>query len=171
MRLSPARTAGGSSSAPAIPSCIRYPAVPVCKMCRAKISPLKLVSDFYAKPGKWSGSSPKRQLKSHLFRPSIKCASTTTIHGRDLDISKHIREQHRSQLLPDVFFVVLFNVSQSRICCLQYAGTIPRFRLVAMDRKAFVHLRAVVVKDVLCSVQRHIRIRYKPLLITIGNTS
>ena len=40
--------------APAIPSCIRYPAVPVCKkcakMCRAKISPLKQASDFYAKP-------------------------------------------------------------------------------------------------------------------------
>ena len=25
-----------------------------------------------------------------------------------------------------------------------------------MDRKVFVHLRAVIVKDVLCSVQRHI---------------
>ena len=40
--------------APVIPSCIRYPAVPVCKkcakMCRAKISFLKQVSDFYAKP-------------------------------------------------------------------------------------------------------------------------
>ena len=45
---------------------------------------------------------------------------------------------------------------RSRICCLQYAGTIPRFRLVAMDRKVFVHLRTVIVKDVLCSVQRHI---------------
>ena len=75
--------------APIIPSRIRYPAVPVCKkcakMCRAKISPLKQVSDFYAKPGKQPGSSPKRQRKSRLFRPSIKCTSTTTIHGRDLD--------------------------------------------------------------------------------------
>ena len=43
-----------------------------------------------------------------------------------------------------------------RICCLQYAGTIPRFRLAAMDRKVFVHLRAVIVKDVLCSAQYHI---------------
>ena len=81
--------ASAASSAPVVPSCIRYPAVPVCKkcakMCRAKISPLKQVSDFYAKPGKWPGSSPKRQLHSCLFRPSIKCTSTTTIHGRDLD--------------------------------------------------------------------------------------
>ena len=75
--------------APIIPSCIRHPAVPVCKkcakMCRAKINPLKQGSDFYAKPGKWPGSSPKRQLQSCLFRPRIKCTSTTTIHGRDLD--------------------------------------------------------------------------------------
>ena len=55
------------------------------KMCRAKISTLKQVSDFYAKPGKRSGSSPKRQLKSCLFRPSIKCTFTTMIHCRDLD--------------------------------------------------------------------------------------
>ena len=70
-------------------SCIRYPAVPVCKkcakMCRAKISPFKQVSDFYAKPGKRPGSSPKRQPRYYLFRPSIKCTSTTMIHGRDLD--------------------------------------------------------------------------------------
>jgi len=57
----------------------------VQKVCRAKISPLKQASDFYAKPGKWPGSSPKWQLQSSLFRPSIKCTSTTTIHGRDLD--------------------------------------------------------------------------------------
>ena len=70
-------------------SCIRYPAVPVCKkcakMCRAKISPFKQVSDFYAKPGKRPDSSPKRQPRYYLFRPSIKCTSTTMIHGRDLD--------------------------------------------------------------------------------------
>ena len=51
----------------------------------AKISPLKQASDFYAKPGKWPGSNPKQQLKSCLFRPSIKCTFTTMIHGRDLD--------------------------------------------------------------------------------------
>ena len=81
--------ASAASFAPVILSCIRYPAVPVCKkcakMCRAKISPLKQVSDFYAKPGNRSGSSPKQQLKSCLFRPSIKCTFTTMIHGRDLD--------------------------------------------------------------------------------------
>ena len=75
--------------APIILSCIRYPAVPVCKkcakMCRAKINPLKQASDFYAKLGNRSGSSLKRQLRYYLFRPSIKCTSTTTIHGRDLD--------------------------------------------------------------------------------------
>ena len=57
----------------------------VQKVCRAKINPLKQGSDFYAKPGKRPGSSPKWQLQSCLFRPSIKCTSTTTIHGRDLD--------------------------------------------------------------------------------------
>ena len=46
---------------------------------------VKQVSDFYAKPEKQPGSSLKRQRKSRLFRPSIKCTSTTTIHGRDLD--------------------------------------------------------------------------------------
>ena len=55
------------------------------KMCRAKIIPLKLALSFYAKPRKQPGSSPKRQLRYYLFRPSIKCTSTTTIHGRDLD--------------------------------------------------------------------------------------
>ena len=57
----------------------------VQKVCRAKISPLKQVSDFYAKPEKRPGSSPIRQLQSCLFRPIIKCTSTTMIHGRDLD--------------------------------------------------------------------------------------
>ena len=75
--------------APIIPSCIRHPAVQVCKkcakVCRAQISLLKQGSDFYAKPGNRSGSSPKQQLKSCLFRPSIKCTFTTMIHSRDLD--------------------------------------------------------------------------------------
>lgn len=55
------------------------------KVCRATISPLKQASDFYAKPGKWPSSNPKRQLQSSLFSPNINCTSTTTIHGRDLD--------------------------------------------------------------------------------------
>ena len=55
------------------------------KMCRAKISPLKQGSDFYAKPGKWAGLARKWHPQFHLFKPSIKCTSTLTIHGRDLD--------------------------------------------------------------------------------------
>ena len=89
------RFASAASFAPVIPSCIRYPAVPVCKkcakMCRAKISPLKQASDFYAKPWKWASSARKRHPQSHLFRPSIKCPSTTTIHGRELRTKKFIR--------------------------------------------------------------------------------
>ena len=57
----------------------------VCKNVQSQNQPLKQASDFYAKPGKRPGSSPKRQLQPCLFRPSIKCTSTTTIHGRDLD--------------------------------------------------------------------------------------
>ena len=83
------RFASAAFFAPVVPSCIRYPAVPVCKkcakMCRAKINPLKQALSFYTKSGKWPGSSPKWQLKSCLFRPSIKCTFTTMIHGRDLD--------------------------------------------------------------------------------------
>ena len=52
---------------------------------------LDQVSDFYSKPGKRSGSSPKRQLQSCLFRPRIKCISTTMIHGRELRTQKFIR--------------------------------------------------------------------------------
>ncbi|MGK7193602.1 hypothetical protein ACSOV7_09015 [Faecalibacterium prausnitzii] len=83
------RFASAASFASVIPSRIRYPAVPVCKkcakMCRAKISPLKQVSDFYARPGKWAGLARKWHPQFHLFKPSTKCTSTTTIHGRDLD--------------------------------------------------------------------------------------
>ena len=57
----------------------------VQKVCRAKINPLKQALSFYAKLGKRSGSSLKRQLRYYLFKPSTKCTSTTTIHGRDLD--------------------------------------------------------------------------------------
>ena len=83
------RFASVASFAPVTPSCIRYPAVQVCKkcakMCRAKISLLKQGSDFYAKPGKWAGLARKWHPQFHLFKPSIKCTSTTMIHGRDLD--------------------------------------------------------------------------------------
>ena len=57
----------------------------VCKNVQSQNQPLKTGIGFYAKPGNRSGSSPKWQLQSSLFRPSIKCTSTTTIHGRDLD--------------------------------------------------------------------------------------
>lgn len=69
--------------APVILSRIRYPAAPVCKMYRAKISLLKQALRFYTKPGKWPGPGSKRQPKFHLFRPSITCTSTAPIHGRD----------------------------------------------------------------------------------------
>ena len=63
-----------------------YSGVQKCaKMCRVKTSPLKQVSDFYAKPGKWAGLARKWHPQFHLFKPSIKCTSTTMIHGRDLD--------------------------------------------------------------------------------------
>ena len=53
--------------APIIPSCIRYPAVPVCKkcakMCRTKISPLKQVIEFLCKAGKKAGFESKMATK------------------------------------------------------------------------------------------------------------
>ena len=55
------------------------------QICIAQWVIVNQVSDFYAKPGNRSGSSPKWQLQSSLFRPSIKCTFTTMIHGRDLD--------------------------------------------------------------------------------------
>ena len=57
----------------------------VCKNVQSQNQPLKTGIEFYAKPGKRPGSSPKQQLRYCRFRPSIKCTSTTTIHGRDLD--------------------------------------------------------------------------------------
>ena len=57
----------------------------VCKNVQSQNQPLKTGIGFLCKAGKWPGSSPKRQLRYHLFRPSIKCTSTTMIHGRDLD--------------------------------------------------------------------------------------
>jgi hypothetical protein len=57
------RFAPAASFAPVIFSCIRYPAVPVCKkcakMCRAKISPLKQVIEFLFKAGKTVGFEPE----------------------------------------------------------------------------------------------------------------
>ena len=63
----------------------------VCKNVQSQNQPLKQALSFYAKPGKRSGSSPKRQLQSCLFRPRIKCTSTTMIHGRELRTQKFIR--------------------------------------------------------------------------------
>ena len=57
----------------------------VCKNVQSQNQPLKQALSFYAKPEKRPGSSPIRQLQSCLFRLSIKCTSTTTIHSRDLD--------------------------------------------------------------------------------------
>ena len=57
----------------------------VCKNVQSQNQPLKQALSFYAKPEKRPGSSPTQQLQSCLFRLSIKCTSTTTIHGRDLD--------------------------------------------------------------------------------------
>ena len=57
----------------------------VQKCAKPKSAPFKQVSDFYAKPGKWAGLARKWHPQFHLFKPSIKCTSTTTIHGRDLD--------------------------------------------------------------------------------------
>ena len=57
----------------------------VCKSVQSQNQPLKQALSFYAKPGKWPGSNPKRQLQSCLFSPNIKCTFTTMIHGRDLD--------------------------------------------------------------------------------------
>ena len=81
--------------------CTRYPLLhplssrfgvqKVCKNVQSQNQPLKTGIGFYAKPGKRPGSSPKRQRKSRLFRPSIKCTSTTTIHGRELRTQKFIR--------------------------------------------------------------------------------
>ena len=63
----------------------------VCKNVQSQNQPLKQALSFYAKPGNQPGSSPKRQLQSCLFRPRIKCTSTTMIHGRELRTQKFIR--------------------------------------------------------------------------------
>ena len=62
----------------------------VCKNVQSQNQPLKQALSFYAKPGKRSGSSPKRQLQSCLFRPHIKCTSTLNL-GRELRTQKFIR--------------------------------------------------------------------------------
>ena len=83
-------------------------------MCRAKINPLKQVSDFYAKPGNRSGSSPKWQLQSSLFRPSIKCTSTTTIHGRDLD-NRADTTLYRKRITMNKLLSCLYNMDTNRV--------------------------------------------------------
>ena len=45
--------------APAIPSCIRYPAVPVCKNVQSQNQPLKTGIGFLFKAGKTVGFEPK----------------------------------------------------------------------------------------------------------------
>ena len=75
--------------------CTRYPLLhplssrsgvqKVCKNVQSQNQPLKTGIGFLCKAGKWPGLSPIRQLRYYLFRPSIKCTSTTMIHGRDLD--------------------------------------------------------------------------------------
>ena len=50
---------------------------------------------------------------------------------------------------------------------LQHTGAIAGFGLIAMDGKILVYLRAVIVEGVLCTVQRYICIRHKPLFVAI----
>ena len=52
------RFASAASFAPAIPSCIRYPAVPVCKNVQSQNQPLKTGIEFLCKAGKTAGFEP-----------------------------------------------------------------------------------------------------------------
>ena len=92
--------ASAASFAPVISSCIRYPAVPVCKkcakMCRAKISTLKQVSDFYSK-----------------FRA---CSSATRItlqspSGCSLGRLRHISVQSLAPMIPQSFFSIIYRTA------------------------------------------------------------
>ena len=94
------RFAPAASFAPVIFSCIRYPAVPVCKkcakMCRTKISPLKQVSDFYSK-----------------FRA---CSSATRItlqspSGCSLGRLRHISVQSLAPMIPQSFFSIIYRTA------------------------------------------------------------
>ena len=53
------RFASAASFAPAIPSCIRYPAVPVCKNVQSQNQPLKTGIGFLCKAGKMGWFEPK----------------------------------------------------------------------------------------------------------------
>ena len=53
------RFASAAFFAPAIPSCIRYPAVPVCKNVQSQNQPLKTGIGFLCKGGKTVGFEPK----------------------------------------------------------------------------------------------------------------
>ena len=52
------RFASAAFFAPAIPSCIRYPAVPVCKNVQSQNQPLKTGIEFLCKAGKTAGFEP-----------------------------------------------------------------------------------------------------------------
>ena len=52
------RFASAASFAPVIPSCIRYPAVPVCKNVQSQNQPLKTGIGFLCKAGKTAGFEP-----------------------------------------------------------------------------------------------------------------
>ena len=56
-----------------------------------------------------------------------------------------------------------------RLCIrrLQHTGAIAGFGLIAMDGKILVYLRAVIVEGVLCTVQRYVCIRRKPLFVAV----
>ena len=51
--------AAGAFFAPAIPSCTRYPAVPVCKNVQSQNQPLKTGIEFLCKAGKTAGFEPE----------------------------------------------------------------------------------------------------------------
>ena len=80
--------------------CICYPAIPVCKkcakICRAKISTLKQVSDFYSK-----------------FRA---CSSATRItlqspSGCSLGRLRHISVQSLAPMIPQSFFSIIYRTA------------------------------------------------------------
>ena len=50
---------------------------------------------------------------------------------------------------------------------LQHTGAIAGFGLIAPDGKVLIYFRAVIVEGVLCTVQRYVRIRHKPLFVAI----
>ena len=107
------RFASAASFAPVTLSCIRYPAVPVCKNVQSQNQPPKQALSFYAKPEKQPSSSLKRQLQSCLFRLSIKCTSTTTIHGRDLD-NRTDTTLYRKKLPMNKLLSCRFNMDTNR---------------------------------------------------------